>query len=393
MNPVRFALVGTGGRGQIYVDVLKRMAEPRAVWTAMCDRNEEVLNAFCDRNALTDVPRLTSVDDLVRRNDVDAVLVCTPDYAHRAPAETCFGAGLHCLVEKPVATSPEDVRAICAAAQRSGKLLHLGFVFRYDPCALKLRELISGGVIGRLIACITHEAVGWFHGSTYMRRWNRFRKMSGDMLLHKGCHTFDLINFITGAYPLRVAAFGGTEVFRPRPEAAQFCKDCTVTQDCLYYTDQGPAYRDRFYHTAGPQVLPDDYCVYNVDKDTTDTTSLTAEYSNGMKLSYTMTMVSPQGQRRMTFIGTHGEIRCDMDSYQIELMPLPDRPTEIVPVERPEGYGHQHHDLCLTNDFLDRLKRGDDPREGILDAYMSGAVAFAALESMATGQIVEVPPL
>lgn len=392
MTPIRFALLGTGGRGQIYVDVLKRLAAPRAVWTAMCDRNETVLNDFCDRNGLT-VPRLTAVEDLVKRDDVDAVLICTPDFAHRQPAEACFEAGLNCLVEKPVATDPEDVRAICRAAQRSGKLLHLGFVFRYDPCAQKLRELLTGGAIGKVIACITHEAVGWFHGSTYMRRWNRFRKFSGDMLLHKGCHTFDLLNFITGAYPVRVAAFGGTEVFKPRPEAAQFCKDCSVTADCLYYSDQGPEYRDRFYHTAGPQVLPEDYCVYNVDKDTTDTTSLTAEYTNGMRLSYTMTMVSPKGERRMTFIGTHGELRCDMDSYHLEYLPLPDRPAEIIPVERPEGYGHQHHDLHLTEDFLDRLERGDDPQEGIMAAYMSGAVAFAALESMETGKIVEVPPL
>ena len=69
--------------------------------------------------------------------------------------------------------------------------------------------MVAAGAIGKVISCLTHEAIGWFHGSTYMRRWNRFRKMSGDMLLHKGCHTFDVINFITGAHPVRVAAFGG----------------------------------------------------------------------------------------------------------------------------------------------------------------------------------------
>jgi predicted dehydrogenase len=186
MNPVRLALLGTGGRGQIYVDVLNRMTEPRAVWTAMCDRNAEALAAFCDRNNLSDVARLGSVDDLVGRDDIDAVLICTPDYAHREPAEKCFDAGYHCLVEKPVATNPDDVRAICQAAARSGKLMHLGFVFRYDPCVIKLREMVAAGAIGKVISCLTHEAIGWFHGSTYMRRWNRFRKMSGDMLLHKG---------------------------------------------------------------------------------------------------------------------------------------------------------------------------------------------------------------
>jgi predicted dehydrogenase len=393
MKPVRFGLVGTGGRGQIYVDVLSRMTEPRAVWTAMCGRRESTVASFCAENKLTAVPQVIGVENCVTRDDVDAVLLCTPDYAHREPAVATFAAGKHCLVEKPLATTPDDARAICDAALASGKLLHLGFVLRYDPCALKLRELVTGGAIGKVIACLTHEAVGWFHGSTYMRRWNRFRDMSGDMLLHKGCHTLDLINFISGGYPRRVAAFGGTDVFTPREHAAQFCKECRGTDDCIYYTDQGPEYRERFYNNAGPQVLPEDICVYNTDKDTTDNTSLTAEFDNGMRLSYTMTLVSPQGERRLTFIGDKGEIRCDLSTYRIEYWPLPDQPVEVIEVPRPEGFGHQHHDMALTMDFIERIERGDDPRHGIMDAYMSGAVAFAALESMATGQVVEVPSL
>ena len=391
-TPLRLALLGTGGRGQIYVDVLNRMPAGRASWAAMCDRSESTLAAFCARNAL-DVAQVVGGENLSGRRDLDAVLVCTPDYAHREPAEACFGAGWHCLVEKPLATHPDDARAICEAVRRSGKILHLGFVLRYDPCADRLRQLVAGGAIGKVVACIAHEAVGWFHGSTYIRRWNRFRKFSGDMLLHKGCHTLDIINFICGAYPRRVAAFGGTEIFSPREGAADRCSRCALAADCIYYADQGPEYRERFYNTAGPQVLPDDLCVYNTDKDTTDVTSLTAEFDNGMRLSYTMSMASPKGERRLTLVGTAGEIRCDMSTYRIEYWPLPDRPMEVIEVPRPEGTGHQHHDLALLTHFLDRIEQGDDPEKGIQDAYMSGAVAFAALESLRTGEIISIPPL
>jgi predicted dehydrogenase len=392
MAPLRLALLGTGGRGQIYVDVLNRLEPGRAEWTAMAGRTPATVERFCQENALS-CPQVIGLDDLVSRGDVDAVLLCTPDYAHREPAERLFAAGKHCLVEKPLATTAEDSRAICEAARASGRHLHLGFVLRYDPCALKLREMVTGGAIGRVIACITHEAVGWFHGATYMRRWNRYRKYSGDMLLHKGCHTLDLINFISGAYPQRVAAFNGREVFIPNPEAADFCKDCQLTADCIYYTDQGPEYQERFYNTAGPQVLPEDVCVYNVDKDTSDITSLVAEFDNGMRLSYTMTMASPHGERRLTFIGTHGEIRCDLSSYRIEYWRLPDQPVEVIEVPRPAGFGHQHHDQALIEDMLSDIATGADPERGIMDAYMSGAIAFAALQSGETGQIVEIEPL
>lgn len=388
-TPIRLALVGAGGRGQIYVDVMRRLPAGRAVWAAVCDTNPDALAAFCARNAL-DVPQVSSVERLVEGGGVDAVLSCTPDHAHRAPAAACFDAGLHCLVEKPLATTPADARAICAAARRSGRLLHLGFVMRYDPCARKLRELLAGGAIGRPIACIAHEAVGWFHAGTYMRRWNRFRRLSGDLLLHKGCHTFDLINFVTGALPLRVAAFGGTEVFIPRPGAGERCSECSLAGDCLYFTDQGPEYRDRFFRTAGPQVLPEDICVYNAEKDTTDTVTLVAEFSSGMRLSYTMTLVSPAGERRLTFIGTAGEIRCDMSTYRIEYRPLPDRPAEVIEVPKPAGAGHLHHDTELLSHFLERVEAGDDPEQGLRGAYASGAVAFAALESIETGAVVEI---
>ncbi len=389
MPPVRLALLGTGGRGQIYVDVLNRMEPGRAEWAAMVGRTPATVQAFCEQNSLQCL-QVIGIDKLADVDGVDAVLICTPDYAHREPAVACFTAGLHCLVEKPLATNPEDAAAICGAARDSGRILHLGFVLRYDPLAMKLREMVLGGAIGKPIAAIVHEAVGWFHGATYMRRWNRFREMSGDMLLHKGCHTLDIINFILGSYPTRVAAMGGTDVFTPRPDAADYCRQCSLADECIYYTDQGEAYRKRFYETAGPQVLPEDYCVYNIDKDTTDNSSLVAEFDNGMRLSYTMTMVSPRGDRRMVIIGTDGELRTDMHSYRIEYMPLPDRDTEVIEVEPPPGWGHQHHDMALLTHFLDRIESGEDPEEGIQDAWMSGAVAFAALKSMETGELVEI---
>ncbi len=389
MTPIKLALLGTGGRGQIYVDVVERMEDDRAEWAAMVGRTPGTVANFCEENEL-DCPQVIGPEKLQEMDEVDAVLVCTPDYAHREPAVACFEAGKHCLVEKPLATNPDDAAAICHAARDAGKILHLGFVLRYDPLAMKMRELVQGGAIGKPIAAIVHEAVGWFHGATYMRRWNRFREKSGDMLLHKGCHTLDIINFILGAYPTRVAAMGGLDVFTPREDAAEYCHNCDLADDCMYYTDQGGEYRQRFYETAGPQVLPDDYCVCNVEKTTTDNTQLVAQFDNGMRLSYTMTMVSPRGDRRMTLIGTEGELRTDMHSYEIEYFPLPDKPKEVIEVEPPEGWGHQHHDLALLTHFLDRIERDEDPEEGIQDAWMSGAIAFAALESMETGEFVEI---
>ncbi len=60
MKPIRLALVGTGGRGQVYVDVLKRIPSERAVWTVMCDKREDVVAKFCRDNKIDDVPHFDS---------------------------------------------------------------------------------------------------------------------------------------------------------------------------------------------------------------------------------------------------------------------------------------------------------------------------------------------
>jgi hypothetical protein len=192
---------------------------------------------------------------------------------------------------------------------------------------------------------------------------------------------------MTGAYPVTVAAFGGTDIFVPREGAADFCRDCDLADDCIYYADQGEEYRKRFYETAGPQVLPEDICVFNADKDTTDNTTLIAQFDSGMRMCYTMTMCAPKGERRLVFMGTGGELRTDMSTYKIELLPTGDKPVEVIEVPRPAGWGHQHHDLALLEHFLEKIETGADVEEGIQDAWMSGAVAFAALESMDTGRI------
>jgi len=109
-----------------------------------------------------------------------------------------------------------------------------------------------------------------------------------------------------------------------------------------------------------------------------------------MRLSYTMTLLSPRGERRLVLIGTGGEIRCDLSTYRIEVTPIPDRPTEVIEVPRPQGTGHQHHDLALLSHFLERIRSAADPEAGILDAQMSGAAAFAGLRSIATGLPVQI---
>ena len=395
--PIQLGLVGTGPRGRVYVNAIKEINEgrdePRAEYLAICDIDAEKRGRFCETHELA-ATQIDDLQDLVSLDEVDAIVLCTPDHTHRDLALMCYEHGKHVLVEKPIAIDADGARDVCRAALDARKVLVSGFVLRFDPMAVKLREMIRGGAIGKLIGGIVHEAVGHHHGSTYFRRWHRLRKYSGDLLLHKGCHTLDLFNWITGVFPERVAAFGGTELFVPRDDAALQCRDCDV-EGCIYRAEVPEEEPIERSGSSGAGSLPVDACVYNVDKDSTDTVFLSADFQQRVRLSYMMTLTDQHGQRRFNFIGTEGEIIATMGrhAYSMELRHVTAEEPEEIVIERPEGGGHKLADVDLMTDFLDRIDAGDDPEKGIQYAYHSGSVAFAAIDSIERNEIVEIEEL
>lgn len=81
-----------------------------------------------------------TVDELIDAG-VDVVTIATPTIHHRAAAERLLAKGVHCLIEKPLAPTPSEARAIADAAKKSGALLQVGHVVRYDPVMLAIRKL------------------------------------------------------------------------------------------------------------------------------------------------------------------------------------------------------------------------------------------------------------
>ncbi|MBL9140604.1 MAG: Gfo/Idh/MocA family oxidoreductase [Phycisphaerae bacterium] len=81
-----------------------------------------------------------SVDALIAAG-VDVVTIATPTTHHRAAAERLLAAGVHCLIEKPLAPTPDEARAIADAAKKGGALLQVGHVVRYDPVMVAIRKL------------------------------------------------------------------------------------------------------------------------------------------------------------------------------------------------------------------------------------------------------------
>jgi predicted dehydrogenase len=135
--------------------------------------------------------------DLVRREDLDAVVVSTPPPLH---ADMCIGAlesGKHVLCEKPLARSPAECRVILDAVAQAGRLLATGFNYRFYPAIVKARELLDSGLIGELDHIRSYA--GHPGGSEFTHPWvHDVNVMGGGSLLDNGIHVIDLTRYFLG---------------------------------------------------------------------------------------------------------------------------------------------------------------------------------------------------
>ncbi|CAH1649676.1 MULTISPECIES: Gfo/Idh/MocA family oxidoreductase [unclassified Chelatococcus] len=137
-----------------------------------------------------------SLEAMLGDDEVDAVFIATPNDQHREQTEKAAAAGKHVLVEKPMALTEGDCRAMIAACERAGVALGIGFQQRHAPVNRALRELIASGELGDIVL-----VRGEWH--TAYGPWTNWRadpaKSGSDILGAVGVHVFDLLGFLVGA--------------------------------------------------------------------------------------------------------------------------------------------------------------------------------------------------
>jgi UDP-N-acetylglucosamine 3-dehydrogenase len=148
---------------------------------------------------------------LLEREDIDAVSICTTDERHVEPAVAAAQAGKHVFVEKPLALTPQECDRIIHATDVAGVSLMVGHILRFDPRYVAARQEISKGGIGDPI-------------HLYIRRNNRLssaQRLAGhtSALFFLGIHDIDFLNWCMGAKPERVYAQAITKALRDTPDA------------------------------------------------------------------------------------------------------------------------------------------------------------------------------
>ena len=157
------------------------------------------------------VPRKNCFADyreMLANTKLDAVIIASPDMAHREQVEACLEAGLHIMCEKPLALTREDLVGIVEAVRAHPECKFMvGQICRFTPAFVKAKELVDAGRIGELYFVeseYAHDYHKMFEGE--LLNWRAHPARHG--VIGGGCHAVDLLRWIVGRDPVEVFGYG-----------------------------------------------------------------------------------------------------------------------------------------------------------------------------------------
>jgi len=211
-STVRLAIIGTGRRVNYHLRNLLPMPEVKI--TALCDIKVENIKQLQNTyTTLADADCYSDYQDMLREKSLDAVIVNTPHALHAPIAKVCLSAGMHVLMEKPVACSVTEARELQKNVHDSGCIFVLAYQRRYDSVYRYVHQAISDGVLGQLVAISGYQTQAW--RTRVAGTWRQNPELSGGgQLIDSGSHFLDVTLWASNLKPHWVFA---TVDFRDKP--------------------------------------------------------------------------------------------------------------------------------------------------------------------------------
>jgi UDP-N-acetyl-2-amino-2-deoxyglucuronate dehydrogenase len=191
---LKSGIIGCGKVAPIHAAALTSV--PKSAFTAVCDNDIVRAREFAMRYG---VSAYDNVTDMVIREKLDVVTICTPHPAHREPCIEALKAGANVLIEKPLASSLEDCDTMLLAAGETGKLIAMISQRRYYAPCLRMKEAIDSGKIGKPVLGNVFM-FGWRDEAYYKSDpWRgTWEGEGGGVLVNQAPHQLDLLQWFMG---------------------------------------------------------------------------------------------------------------------------------------------------------------------------------------------------
>ena len=200
-HTIHIGFIGCGGNARGHMRSLGNVPGARIV--GVCDVVPETAQQAAGQ---TGAQPYTEYNALLERDDLDAVYISLPVFAHGAPEMAVIERGLPMLVEKPVALDMATAREIETAVTKANLLTCVGYQLRYRGSAEAAKRLLSAHDAGPL--GIVHGSYWCGTGRQHGATWRTQRSKSGGQILEQATHTLDMMRFLAGEVDEVFAYFG-----------------------------------------------------------------------------------------------------------------------------------------------------------------------------------------
>ncbi len=421
---LKVALVGTGVRGTSfwgrrlvdqYSDILK--------FVGLCDINPGRL-AYAKNYIGVDCKTYGDFDQMMRDNTPDLLIVTTTDATHHRYIVRGLDFGCDVLTEKPLTTDEDKCQMILDAERRSRKNLIVGFNYRWNPYATKIKELLQEEVVGKITSVDFHWYLNTYHGASYFRRWHGLRQVGGTLWVHKATHHFDLLNWWLDSDPEEVFAYGDLEHYGSNgPFRGNNCRDCAHTEVCDYYWDitKSKGNMDLYVKNEIHDGYIRDNCLFRNEINIYDKMSAQIKYADNTYVNYSLTTYSPFEGWRIAFNGSKGRLEAWLDIPYNDKKPLSQEALHALEMSQGDDKIEKYEPLIVHKLWKDfetihvPYSRGghgggdkrlhekifihpdqEDPYDraaGVRDGAMSILIGVAARKSIERGQPIKIAAL
>lgn len=392
MKTIGLGVIGTGDRAIGYLQGIfnSLVTEDAARVVGVMDKNSvrasEAAKDLRAEAVFNDHQKLLAADGL------DAVFIMTPDHAHAPLVVDALQAGKHVFCEKPMATTLDDCNRIADAVAQASGIFFAGHNVRFGPMGGTLKRALGEGRVGKVRVVFARRYVD---GAKYWHRWHRSTACSGGLLVHKGCHYLDQMNWYSEGRPQYVSAFGGQDVHTPsrRPNAPQRCSECD--DPCPHYLDlSANERRTRYFLNAEHEDgYFADQCVYAPGADVFDNAVVNVEYDNGVRGSYMECHFAPISDlaSELGVVGDEGmlHLRARSDrTFELIHMSAHDQTVEVLPLDRTKPVG----DEATIRAFVECARENRQPESGLEAGWDSAILGIAAQASASLRKVMQISP-
>lgn len=327
---MRVIQIGTGKMGQRWLEAL--MESPDVTLVGLVDPVEALRDAALEKTSLSATVAFASVDEALASDlEFEAAVIVTPPPTHRPLAEQVLQGGKHVLLEKPLATTLEDARALVGIAAETGQTLMVAQNYRHHRSFRELREAIHQGVIGAIAAV----RIRFEKDARTMFGEGDFRySMEHVLLVDMSIHHFDMIRAVLGANASRLYAQ-------------------------TWHVPEG-----NFQYDAAATVL--------------------MTMDSGVNVTYTGNWASfgpeTSWNADWEFVGDEGRIVWTEEGITVQRWGEEPAPLEVAPPIDAQG--------ALVHELVEAIAAGIQPPTHAGDNIDSLALVFAAVESTMTGEVI-----